>query len=84
MYNESRTDVTKARTKAELSALNAKIVNLTRFLYSDLPLNSNISHRMIALMKNQLEIMERYVEILQDRLAIWDMTDEQLCNLKGY
>lgn len=78
MDNESRTDEAKARVEAELSDLNVKIVKLTTFLYGDMPLKSNISHRMIALMKNQLEVMQRYAEILQDRLAIWGMTDEQL------
>lgn len=78
MENESRTDEAKARVEAELSDLNVKIVKLTTFLYGDKPLKANLSYRMITLMKNQLETMARYAEILQDRLAIWGMTDEQL------
>ena len=78
MGNETRTDGAKERVESELSELNAKIVKLTTFLYSDMPLKANISYRMIALMKNQLETMARYAEILQDRLSIWGMTDKQL------
>ena len=78
MVNETRTDGAKERVESELSELNAKIVKLTTFLYSDMPLKANISYRMIALMKNQLETMARYAEILQDRLSIWGMTDKQL------
>lgn len=78
MENETRTDKAKERAVQELSELSVKIVKITTFLYSDMSLKANLSHRMIALMKNQLEIMERYAEILQDRLAIWGMTDEQL------
>ena len=78
MDNESRTDEAKARVEAELSDLNVKIVKLTTFLYGDMPLKANLSRRMIVLMKNQLETMARYAEILQDRLSIWGMTDEQL------
>ena len=78
MDNESRTDEAKARVEAELSDLNVKIVKLTTFLYGDMPLKANLSRRMISLMKNQLETMARYAEILQDRLSIWGLTDEQL------
>lgn len=78
MDNESRTDEAKARVEAELSDLNVKIVKLTTFLYGEMPLKANLSSRMIVLMKNQLETMARYAEILQDRLSIWGMTDEQL------
>lgn len=78
MDNESRTDEAKARVEAELSDLNAKIVKITTFLYGDILLKSKLSYRMVSLMKNQLEIMQRYAEILQDRLSIWGMTDEQL------
>lgn len=78
MDNESRTDEAKARLEAELSDLNVKIVKLTTFLYGDKLVKVKLSHRMIGLMKNQLETMARYAEILQDRLSIWGMTDEQL------
>lgn len=78
MDNESRTDEAKARVEAELSDLNVKIVKLTTFLYGDMPLKVKLSYRMIELMKRQLETMARYAEILQDRLSIWGMTDEQL------
>lgn len=78
MDNESRTDEAKARVEAELSDLNVKIVKLTTFLYGDKLVKVKLSHRMIVLMKNQLETMARYAEILQDRLSIWGMTDEQL------
>lgn len=78
MDNESRTDEAKARVEAELSDLNVKIVKLTTFLYGDKLVKVKLSHRMIGLMKNQLETMARYAEILQDRLSIWGMTDEQL------
>lgn len=82
MGNETRTDGAKERVKQELSELNVKIVKITTFLYSDMPFKANLSHRMIALMKNQLEIMERYAEILQERLFIWGMTDKQLYDEK--
>ena len=78
MDNESRTDEAKARVEAELSDLNVKIVKLTTFLYGDKLVKVKLSHRMIELMKRQLETMARYAEILQDRLSIWGMTDEQL------
>lgn len=78
MDNESRTDEAKARVEAELSDLNVKIVKLTTFIYGDMPLKVKLSYRMIELMKRQLETMARYAEILQDRLSIWGMTDEQL------
>lgn len=78
MENESRTDEAKARVEAELSDLNVKIVKLTTFLYGDKLVKVKLSRRMIVLMKNQLETMARYAEILQDRLSIWGMTDEQL------
>lgn len=78
MDNESKTHDPKLRVEAELSDINFRIVKLTSFLYGDNLLKSNLSSRMIALMKNQLETMKRYAEILQDRLAIWGMTNEQL------
>lgn len=80
--SRTRTDDAKERAKVELLDLNVKIVKLTTFLYSEMPLKANLSHRMIVLMKNQLETMERYAEILQDRLLIWGMTDEQLYDQK--
>lgn len=78
MGNETRTDGAKERVELELSDLSVKIVKLATFLYGDMPLKANISHRMIVLMKSQLETMERYAEILQERILIWGMTDEQL------
>ena len=80
--SRTRTDEAKERVEAELSALNMRIVKLTTFLYSEMPLKATLSHRMIMLMKNQIETMERYAEILQDRLSIWGMTDEQLYDQK--
>lgn len=80
MQNETRTDDVKAIVATELSDLNAKIVKLATFLYGGMPLKANISRRMIVLMKNQLETMQRYAEILQERISIWGMTDEQIYN----
>lgn len=78
MENETRTDGAKERVEEELSELNAKINKLTTFLCSEMPLKVKISYRMIELMKRQLETMARYAEILQERILIWGMTDEQL------
>lgn len=82
MQYETRTDVAKERLESELFELSAKIVKLTAFLYSEKTLKANLSRRMIVLMKGQLETMSRYAEILQDRLSIWGMTDEQLYEKK--
>lgn len=78
MDNESRSDEAKEGVETELYDLNMRIIEITKFLYGDILLKSKLSYRMVALMKDQLEIMKRYAEILQDRLAIWGMTDEQL------
>ena len=77
MQNETRTDDAKERVEQELLELNVKIVKLTTFLYSDMPLKANISRRMLSLMRSQLDTMERYAEILQERILIWGLIDEQ-------
>lgn len=71
-------DPAKARVEQELEELNEKIIKLTAFLFGKKLVEMKLSNRMINVMREQLGIMQNYARILQDRLAIWGNTDEEL------
>ena len=58
----------KTRLEEELFALSNKIQKLTQFTY-DFTYNS-LGHAEQVLLDNQLEIMYKYAEILNDRLDL--------------
>lgn len=69
----------KERVELELEELKQKIAKLSLFLFSkEIIDNKLISREMYGLMRNQLSLMQDYARILQDRLKIWDKTDEEL------
>lgn len=72
-------DPAKERAEKELEELNEKIVKLSSFLYGKKLVSAGLSFRMKDMLREQLGIMQRYAEILQRRLEIWGMTDEELC-----
>lgn len=72
-------DPAKERVEKELEELNEKIVKLTSFLYGKKLVEAGLSFRMRDLLSEQLRAMQRYAELLQNRLAIWGKTDEELC-----
>lgn len=71
-------DEAKERVEKELEELNEKIVKLTAFLFGKTILEKGLSHRMRGIMQDQLDIMRRYANLLQERLAIWGKSDEEL------
>ncbi len=71
-------DEAKERVEVELLALKEKIVKLSDFLFGTKITSVKISYRMRSLMRRQLDSMQTYAEILQERLAIWGKTDEEL------
>jgi hypothetical protein len=72
----------KQRVEQELAELNEKIVKLTAFLFGGDIVNMDISDNMRFLMRRQLNVMQEYADVLQDRLRLrtWDKTDEELKN----
>lgn len=72
-------DPAKERVEKELEELNEKIVKLTSFLYGKKLVEAGLSFRMRDLFSEQLRAMQRYAELLQNCLAIWGKTDEELC-----
>lgn len=80
---EAVKDHAKARVEQELEELNEKIIKLTAFLFGKKFVEMKLSDRMICVTRDQLSIMQRYACILQERLAIWDKTNEEICE-KGY
>lgn len=72
-------DPAKERVEKELEELNEKIVKLSSFLYGKKLVEAGLSFRMRDLLSEQLRAMQRYAELLQNRLAIWGKTDEELC-----
>ena len=70
----------KQRVEQELAELNEKIVNLTAFLFGGDIVNMDISEHMRFLLRRQLNIMQEYADVLQERLITWDKTDEELKN----
>lgn len=75
---EAVKDPAKARVEQELEELNEKIIKLTAFLFGKKLVEMKLSNRMINTMREQLSIMQNYARILQERLAIWGKTDEEL------
>lgn len=70
----------KQRVEQELAELNEKIVKLTAFLFGGDIVNMDISEHMRFLLRKQLNIMQEYADVLQERLKMWDKTDEELKN----
>ena len=70
----------KQRVEQELAELNEKIVKLTAFLFGGDIVNMDISDNMRYLMRRQLNVMEEFADVLQERLRTWDKTDEELKN----
>ena len=70
----------KQRVEQELAELNEKIVKLTAFLFGGDIVNMDISDHMRFLLRRQLNVMQEYVDVLQERLRTWDKTDEELKN----
>ena len=71
-------DAAKERGEQELDEQNEKIVKLSTFLYSKKIVEAKLSFRMRDLLREQLNVMQRYAEILQHRLVIWGKTDKEL------
>ena len=70
----------KQRVEQELAELNEKIVKLTAFLFGGDIVNMDISGNMRFLLRRQLNVMQEYAEVLQERLRTWDKTDEEIRN----
>lgn len=70
----------KQRVEQELAELNEKIVKLTAFLFGGDIVNMNIADNMRFLLRRQLNVMQEYADVLQERLRTWDKTDEELKN----
>ena len=70
----------KQRVEQELAELNEKIVKLTAFLLGGDIVNMDISDHMRFLLRRQLNVMQEYADVLQERLRTWDKTDEELKN----
>ncbi len=71
----------KERVQYELDEVKERIAKLSKFLFSNEILeNKFISVAMRHLMRRQLSVMQEYAEVLQERLTIWDKTDEGLRN----
>ena len=66
----------KQRVEQELAELNEKIVKLTAFLFGGDIVNMDISDHMRFLLRRQLNVMQEYADVLQERLRTWDKTDE--------
>ena len=76
----------KQRVEQELAELNEKIVKLTAFLFGGDIFNMDIADNMRFLLRRQLNVMQEYAGVLQERLRTWDKTDEEIKNemhLKG-
>ena len=70
----------KQRVEQELAELNEKIVKLTAFIFCGDIVNMDISDNMRFLLRRQLNVMQEYADVLQERLRTWDKTDEELKN----
>ena len=70
----------KQRVEQELAELNEKIVKLTAFLFGGDIVNMDIYAHMRFLLRRQLNVMQDYADVLQERLSTWDKTDEELKN----
>lgn len=69
-------DEIKNRVQIELSELTTKIVKLIEFTYNDK--FNTLSKDMQWLMKDQVNYMMQYADVLRRRLHIWGKTDEEL------
>ena len=72
----------KQRVEQELEELNEKIVKLTDFLFGGDIVNMDIADNMRFLLRRQLNVMQEYADVLQERLRTWDKTDEEIRNEK--
>ena len=70
----------KQRVEQELAELNEKIVKLTAFLFGGDIVNMDIADNMRFLLRRQLNVMQEYADVLQERLRTWDKKDEELKN----
>lgn len=70
----------KQRVEQELAELNEKIVKLTAFIFGGDIVNMDISEHMRFLLRRQLNVMQEYADVLQERLRTWDKTNEELKN----
>lgn len=70
----------KQRVEQELAELNEKIVKLTAFLFGGDIVNMDIADNMRFLMRRQLNVMQEYADVLQERLRTWNKTDEEIKN----
>ena len=70
----------KQRVEQEIAELNEKIVKLTAFLFGGEIINMDISNNMRFLLRRQLNTMQEYADVLQERLITWDKTDEEIRN----
>ena len=70
----------KQRVEQEFSELSEKIVKLTAFLFGVDIVNMDIADNMRFLMRRQLNVMQEYADVLQERLRTWDKKDEELKN----
>lgn len=70
----------KQRVEQELAELNEKIVKLTAFLFGGDIFNMDIADNMRLLLRRQLNVMQEYAGVLQERLRTWDKTDEEIKN----
>ena len=70
----------KQRVEQELAELNEKIVKLTAFLFGGDIVNMDISDNMRFLLRRQLNVMQEYADVLQERLRTWNKTDEEIRN----
>ena len=70
----------KQRVEQELAELNEKIVKLTAFLFGGDIVNMDISNHMRFLLRRQLNVMQEYADVLQERLRTWDKKDEEIKN----
>lgn len=70
----------KQRVEQELAELNEKIVKLTAFLLGADIVNMDIADNMRFLLRRQLNVMQDYAYVLQERLRTWDKTDEEIRN----
>lgn len=67
----------KQRVERELAELNEKIVKLTSVLFDD-HIVMDISDNTRFLLRRQLNVMQEYADVLQERLRTWDKTDEEI------
>ena len=77
-HTQTSSDAAKERVEKELLDLNEKIVKLATFLYSPALKKANLSRTMIMLLQDQLHVMQRYSEILEQRLDIWGKAEEKI------